>query len=67
MTAVEQEACREFPASVTVHWPTGPVNVCEKHADQLVGLARFMGTHVGVTKLEDDAQCSNCVSESKPK
>lgn len=52
-----------FPATKTVHWASGPVNACEHHAAQLVGLAGFLGTHVGVTPAPDGSQCGNCQNE----
>lgn len=57
----------EYPATMTVHWPTGPVNCCEAHGRALVGLSNMLGSHVGVTKLTEPAQCSNCVNENAPK
>lgn len=54
----------KYPATCTVYWPTGPVNCCDKHARALVGLSTMLGSHVGVTKLEDVAECSNCKNES---
>lgn len=55
----------EHPASCLVHWPSGPVAACDKHANGLVALAKFMGGHVVATKLTEPAQCSNCVNEAK--
>lgn len=52
-----------FPAVKTVHWPSGPVNACDVHAVQLIGLADFLGTHVGVTAAPDGSQCGNCQNE----
>ncbi len=55
----------EFPAMAVVHWPSGPVNACSRHAGELMALGRFMGTHIAVTKADDGAQCSNCINENK--
>nr|MCK4930026.1 hypothetical protein [Nanoarchaeota archaeon] len=55
----------KFPATCVVHWATGPVNVCEGHANGLVNLGGFLGAHVPVTKLEEEAECINCINESK--
>lgn len=52
-----------YPCSVTVHWPSGPVNVCEPHAQALAGLGRMLGSHVALTKYSGDAECTNCVNE----
>lgn len=54
----------EFPATLTAHWATGPVNVCKEHAKQLVALGSCMGYNVVITELKEDAQCSNCISEN---
>jgi len=48
-----------------VHWPSGPVACCEKHARELIGLGQFMGGHIVATKLTDPAECANCVNEAK--
>jgi len=45
----------KYPADRVVHWATGPVNTCEEHGRQLVGMGKFLGTHVAVTKLEKPA------------
>lgn len=57
----------KYPADRVVHWATGPVNACEEHANQLVGLGNFLGTHVAVTTLLEPAECSNCVNENQGK
>lgn len=54
-----------FPATHVAHWATGPVNCCEEHCRQIVGLGGFMGAHVAVTKAAPGAECSNCLNESK--
>ena len=50
----------KFPATKTVHWPTGPVNCCENHARALAGLGRFMGSHIAVSTAPEGAECGNC-------
>lgn len=50
----------QFPAEFVAHWASGPVNCCEKHREQILGLGAFLGVHVAVTKAEPDATCSNC-------
>lgn len=57
----------KYPAMFTVHWPTGPVNACYKHANGLRGLASMLGSHVAVTEAPNKAECSNCINESKLK
>ena len=58
-------------AAVTVHWPTGPVNVCIEHATKLKALGAFLGTHVGIAPyagVSADGElerCINCVNEAK--
>ena len=54
-----------FPATRTVHWPSGPVNTCDNHTAQLVGLSNFLGAYVGVTAAPDNSQCANCMNEAK--
>ena len=56
----------KYPAKYLVHWATGPVACCDNHAKQLVGLGKFMGSHIAVTNNEDNTlQCDNCINESK--
>lgn len=55
----------DYPATVTVHWPSKPVDACEKHAKELMALGAFMGPHIAATKADDGAQCSNCINESR--
>ena len=54
----------KYPADRTVHWATGPVECCEKHANGIVALGNMLGIHVRVTKLERESECSNCVNEN---
>ncbi len=55
------------PASVLVHWPSGPVAACDKHAAELVNLGQFLGSHIAVTTLLEDAVCVNCENEASAK
>lgn len=58
----------KFPATRTVHWPTGPVHCCEEHARQLMVLNGVMGGgHIAHTHPPLDAECVNCVNEAKSK
>ncbi len=52
-----------YPATVIVHWPSGPVACCEKHAKSLITISNMLGGHVGVTVLTEPAECKNCVNE----
>jgi len=54
-----------YPATQTVHCPSGPTNACDEHAHQVKHLMSFMGAHVVATKLEEPAECDNCVNENK--
>ena len=56
----------EFPANHIAHWPTGPVFVCEKHANQLKGLGETMGWHVHTESLPEAVivACKNCEREA---
>ncbi len=58
---------KKYPATCTVHWGTGPVNCCDKHAKGLIMIGNHLGTHVVATKLVGKAECSNCISESEAK
>ena len=53
------------PATHTVHWPSRPVDCCERHARELVALGNFMGGHIAVTTCKPGEVCSNCLNESK--
>jgi len=54
----------KYPATYTVHCPSGPENACEEHARQLRGLYKFMGCHVGITKAPLGAECGNCKNKA---
>ncbi len=56
---------KDYPATIVVHWPTGPINCCEHHANQLIALGAIVSYHIAKTKAEDDVQCTNCINESK--
>lgn len=55
---------KSFPATLMVHWPTGPVPTCDNHAAGLLNIARLLGTHVTYNKLESPAECTNCKNEA---
>ena len=57
----------KYPATCIVHWATGPVNCCDKHAKDLIAVGKALDTHVVATELIGKAECSNCVSESEGK
>lgn len=55
-----------FPATRVVHWPSGPVPCCDRHAHELRGLASFLGTYLGPdTMPAAGVECTNCVNASK--
>jgi hypothetical protein len=56
----------EFPATMLVHWPSGPVPCCDEHGRQLIGLGSFLGSHVVATTLDAPAECVNCMNEGPP-
>ena len=65
---MENEATKgpRYPATFVVHWPTGPVDCCENHANQLLALNKIMGGgHMVASVASEGAQCSNCVNEAK--
>lgn len=52
-------------AVCVVHWPTGPVAVCADHGEQLIGLGRFLGSHIVATAyIGVPVECTNCVNEA---
>lgn len=55
----------DHPATCDAHWATGPVPSCDRHAQELVALGRFMAFRVILTALTEPAQCANCVNENK--
>ena len=65
MPHTNEKKKRKYPADRTVHWPSGPVNTCEAHGRALVALSTMLGSHIAVTTLIGEAECSNCVNENK--
>ena len=55
---------KRYPATCMVHWPTGPVPCCHKHANGLLALAGMLGSHVVSTVIEDGPECTNCLNEN---
>jgi hypothetical protein len=55
----------KYPATKIVHWPSGPVYTCDKHARQLVGMANLLGSHVGVENTTEEMECRNCINEAR--
>ena len=64
---VNKTTKKNYPATCVVHWSTGPVATCDKHARGLMALGNMLGTHVAVTKLTQTTECSNCKSEAGDK
>lgn len=54
----------KYPATRTIHWPTGPVQTCDKHTASLTAIARMLGYYVAVTKLRGESECTNCKNEN---
>ena len=52
-------------AGFILHWPTGPVNVCQRHLGQLQALARLMGVHAPVQLRPMPGHCINCSNEAE--
>lgn len=57
----------KHPTTKIVHWPTGPVQCCDKHADEVVKLGSFMGAYTPVSYDHSPTECKNCVNENKDK
>lgn len=55
----------KFPATQTVHTPSGPTNACDKHASAARALFSFMGGHVVSTELMYPTECDNCLNQDK--
>lgn len=53
-------------ATTIVHWISGPVLACDKHAGQLAKLGAFLGIDVATSPCNGGV-CSNCVNEFKSK
>ena len=52
-------------ATKMVHWPGGPLFVCDRHAKIAQNIGAAMGCHVHVMLLEENEiqQCKNCLNE----
>jgi hypothetical protein len=61
---VSNKSGADYPATCMVHWPTGPVPACDKHARSLVAIGRFLGSHIATTQLHEPTDCQNCINES---
>ncbi len=57
----------KYRATVIVHWPTGPVDCCEEHANKLMTLGQMLATHVVKSAAIEGAQCVNCINEARKK
>ncbi len=57
----------KFPAQFIVHWPSGPVKACHKHAQSLIGMGKILGSHIVASEIDDTKtyECINCVNEAK--
>lgn len=55
----------EYPATITIHGPKGPVDACDRHAEQIKHLMSIMGVHCAETVADQAAECPNCVNEAK--
>jgi hypothetical protein len=47
------------------HWPGQDAVVCDKHLEQLVGLAGVMGFTLSWTPVVQPTKCGNCETEAK--
>jgi len=54
-----------YPATVLVHWPSGPVPACGRHGAALVNLGNYLGSHVVASPILEPAECANCRSEAE--
>ena len=57
----------KYPATCTVHTPSGPTNACDEHARQLLALMGMLGAHANITALAEPSSCANCVNEADTK
>ena len=55
----------EYPATCTVHSPSGATDACDEHARQIEAVMGMLGGHTNRTYLEKESECSNCVNEGK--
>jgi len=53
----------KYPATCVIHWPTGPVTVCLRHAQQLVARGRALGTYIYSEEIAKISNCKNCQKE----
>ncbi len=53
------------PAIFTAMWPNQPVNVCEKHAQQITNVGAAIGLQVPLIPYLGDDECINCKNEAK--
>ncbi len=68
MSEVKKLNPKKYPATMIVHWPTGPVACCDKHGAGLMALDRVLGSHhIVATKLTEPKECSNCINENADK
>ena len=54
----------DFPATVIVHTPSGPVSACQVHADKLQRIFAFLGCSTNATLAAEGAECANCRNEA---
>lgn len=52
-----------FPATMVANCPSGPVSVCDDHAEKLAIIMGMMGCRIAFTEAPDGAMCSNCINE----
>lgn len=52
-------------ATHIVHWPTGPVYACKEHANALVFLSNYLGSHTVASICHEDKECTNCVTAAR--
>ena len=53
-----------FPATVTVHCPSGPVDACARHHAGLINVFGALGCHVHSAPVSSPSECINCVNEN---
>jgi hypothetical protein len=54
----------KFPAICLVNTVNGNEPCCETHAQKLIGLMRFMGSHANRLRLDEPTDCNNCINEA---
>lgn len=55
----------EYPATHIVHWPSGPVYACEKHAQGIINIGKILGFHIVASAANPGHECMNCINEQK--